>query len=121
MYDVDKSVKSERTKSIDRDKMIERIISQIEDDIPVPIMAGFNDKRIMKRIDPITGEYILGTNEKIITNKLKTHWVNIVGVKIDDIKGDTMLEVASWGEKYLVDFDDYYNKSDLIDGVIWIE
>ena len=25
MYDVDKSVKSERTKSIDRDKMIEQI------------------------------------------------------------------------------------------------
>ena len=39
----------------------------------------------------------------------------------DDIKGTVMLEVASWGEKYEVSFDQYYKESGMMDGVIWID
>ena len=117
--DINKKVVSERTETLDRNEMLERIINQVERDIPVPIMAGFGSST-MTRIDPKTGEVML--NEGVaITSKLTQHWVNIVGVTVDKVKGTTMLEVASWGKKYLVSFDEYYEESGLLDGVIWID
>lgn len=31
------------------------------------------------------------------------------------------MEIASWGEKYLIDFDDYVENSGLPSSVIWVE
>ena len=47
--------------------------------------------------------------------------LTLVGVTVDKVKGTTMLEVASWGKKYIVSFDEYYEESGLLDGVNWID
>lgn len=53
-------------------------------------------------------------------SSLEPRLVNIVGVIIDEIKGTTTLEVASWGEKYLIDFDDYVEGSCFLSSVVWV-
>lgn len=74
----------------------------------------------MYQIDPHTGDPVYW-NGKPYETDFEYHWVNIVGVIIDDIKGTTTLEVASWGEKYLIDFDDYVEGSGILSSVVWVE
>ncbi len=102
----------------DRDKILQLIIHQLENDIPVPVMGGLFGEARMRQIDIATGKYL--TDEQ----DFKVHWVNVVAVRFDEIEGAVFLEVASWGKKYLIDYDDYYTKNGIVnglDGVIWIE
>ena len=105
----------------DRDEFLQIIISQIEKDIPVPLMGGLFASAEMKPIDILTGEEIIANNGP---EDIKVHWVNVVAVRIDEIEGTVLLEVASWGKKYLIDYNDYYNGARLVnglDGVVWLE
>jgi hypothetical protein len=102
----------------ERDKILQLIIHQLENDIPVPVMGGLFGEARMRQIDIATGKYL--TDEQ----DFKVHWVNVVAVRFDEIEGAVFLEVASWGKKYLIDYDDYYTKNGIVnglDGVIWIE
>ena len=105
----------------DQDDFLQIIISQIEKDIPVPLMGGLFASAEMKPIDILTGEEIIANNGP---KDIKVHWVNVVAVRFDEIEGTVLLEVASWGKKYLIDYDDYYTKNGVVsglEGVIWIE
>lgn len=102
----------------ERDKILQLIIHQLENDIPVPLMGGLFGGAKMRQIDIATGKYL--TDEQ----DFKVHWVNVVAVRFDEIEGTVLLEVASWGKKYLIDYNDYYNRASLVnglDGVVWLE
>src|SRR5690554_1197649 len=102
----------------ERDKILQLIIHQLENDIPVPLMGGLFGGAKMRQIDIATGKYL--TDEQ----DFEVHWVNVVAVRFDEIEGTVLLEVACWGKKYLIDYDDYYNRASLangLDGVVWLE
>jgi len=106
----------------ERDKILQYIIHQLENDIPVPLMGGLFASAKMRPINMETGEEVIMDEGDM--DKIKVHWVNVVAVRIDEIEGTVLREVASWGEKYLIDYNDYYNGARLVnglDGVIWIE
>ena len=106
----------------DRDKILQLIIHQLENDIPVPVMGGLFASAVMRLINMETGEEVIMDEDDM--DKIKVHWVNVVAVRIDEIEGTVLLEVASWGKKYLIDYDDYYTKNGVVsglEGVIWIE
>jgi hypothetical protein len=105
----------------ERDKILQLIIHQLENDIPVPLMGGLFASAEMKPIDILTGEEIIANNGP---KDIKVHWVNVVAVRFDEIEGTVLLEVACWGKKYLIDYNDYYNRASLgygLDGVVWLE
>jgi hypothetical protein len=107
-------------RKIEREEMLEQIIWQIESDIPVPLMAGIGGEREMTEIDIATREVII-VNGKPVKEKFKVHWVNIVGIIKDEIAGTTVFETTCWGRNFLVDFDEFYDNTQHLDGVILIE
>lgn len=116
---LDMDVRTSRVKDMKKDEFLEKVLTQIKNDIPIPIVEG--SKTIdMHQIDPHTGEPVSNSNGPIIKS-FQYHWVNIVGVVQDDIKGSKVLEIASWGKKYFIDFDTYYEASDILNSVIWID
>jgi hypothetical protein len=109
-------------RKIEREEMLEQIIWQIESDIPVPLMGGLFGGAKMRPINMETGEEVIMDEGDM--DKIKVHWVNVVAVRFDEIEGTVLLEVASWGKKYLIDYNDYYNRASLVnglDGVVWLE
>jgi hypothetical protein len=100
---------------MDKDELLQGIISQLERDIPVPLVAGLRGGAPMLTLDIDTGEL------EISDDKFQVHWVNVLAVTIDKITSKATLEVASWGKTYFIDLDDYYSRTWLFDGVIWIE
>lgn len=118
-YDVKVKTRSVRVTSKSRGNLLGDIINQLENDIPVQIMSG-GSNAIMNTIDPHkkVNEYHTATDSG---NVFSYHWVNVVGVVIDDIKGTTTLEVASWGGKYLIDYDEYYDDSFILGTVNFID
>ena len=49
------------------------------------------------------------------------HYATITGLLIDNVKGQTMLEISSWGKKFYVNFDEYLDYVGLTSNIVYIE
>lgn len=59
--------------------------------------------------------YVLSVPHK----KCTEHYVTVTGMLIDRISKQTILEVSSWGRKYYMSYEEYYNYAEsykLLDG-----
>lgn len=49
------------------------------------------------------------------------HYATITGLLIDNVKGQTMLEISSWGKKFYVNFDEYLDYVGITSNIVYIE
>jgi hypothetical protein len=37
------------------------------------------------------------------------HWVTITGIERDDVTGEKIFHISSWGKELIIKYDDWYN------------
>ena len=84
------------------DKAVEYIREGLASGCPVAMLNGLNPR--LKKI-PYTGR--TGSQGE---GNFQRHWVTITGLYSDVESGDILLEVASWGYKALLSFQDFWGK-----------
>lgn len=118
--DINTKVNYETISFMKKNSFLNKIKKQLKNDIPVPIMVG-GGKSTMYQINPHTNKPVLDDDGDQSTASLQYHWVNIVGVVEDKIEGTITLELASWGEKYQVDFNKVYKNTGALDSILIIK
>lgn len=111
------------------------IKEMILNDTPV-IISYSNDITIGKLIDTILNKddyarelslYTFNNNSFVGTIQIGSHYMNITGVlefsdDVCDLVGvKTMLEVATYGKKYYINYDEYKNYIDLVTNIMYIK
>lgn len=76
--------------------------------IPVPLLiTSFTDEKValyVRKTEEVEGKpYVIEDNG----SRVGKHFVTVTGIIKDDILEKTYLEVASWGSKYYIDYEEY--------------
>ena len=83
---------------VSKEKMLPRITEMLDDDIPVTLGIYTSKDTGLDYYDLVPQ-----ANDKynfVGYDKVNSHYVTITGMMIDNVKGQTMLEISTWGQKY---------------------
>ena len=85
------------------------------------------DNFTKKETAPRLNLYSLEKNKFIVSTTIASHYMNITGVlefsdDVADLIGfKTMLEVATYGKKYYINYDEYKRHIDLVTNIMYIK
>ena len=109
------------------------ICQQLRLDRPVPLLIGPTKTMFPKilsflgRSSPVKAQKLSkgrgGQKMPAVSAEtvlLTAHWVTVTGYFVVPTTGNEFVTIASWGEKYLLDFTAYKNECDWISGVVLI-
>lgn len=108
-----------------KDSFLKQMKDMISDDIPICILNSSSRPsiNIYKAIESGNGpHYILKDN----IDSVHGHWMTVTGIIIDEVEGKTKLIISNWGEKHVIDYEEFYssgllNGKDFWSGIIYIE
>lgn len=89
-----------------REELENNILKSLDKDIPPIMMVG---------ISGATPYMYDGETE--MSNTMKTHFVTITGLKVDEISGVTTATISTWSEKAYIDFAGFMEAPGLAGGV----
>ena len=82
----------------DPDKLFKKIENRIENGYPVPMF-----------IEMFTTIPFYNTNMTVYDSGVSYHWVTITGIERDDVTGEKIFHISSWGKELIIKYDDWYN------------
>ena len=110
-----------------KDKMLPRMIKMLDDDIPITLGIYTSKKEGIYFYDLDSQpndkyNFIV----KKYPYKVNSHYVTITGMMIDNVKGQTILEISSWGCKYYINYEEYIefvdkNSNYTFNNIVYIE
>lgn len=89
-----------------REELEKNILKSLDKDIPSIMMVG---------ISGATPYMYDGETE--MNRSMKTHFVTITGLKVDEISGVTTATISTWSKKAYIDFEGFMEASGLVGGV----
>lgn len=89
---------------ISEDKMESRIKEMLDEDIPVTLCIGAGKEEVLL-YNSIPDKW--DWDSIIAVLRTNDHYVTITGIYIDNIAGETALEVSSWGKKYYINYEEF--------------
>lgn len=109
-YGRDYDLKLKATWCTSKKKMYKRIIEMLKADIPVTLSMGPIKEEKNGVVFCNWDKSFKGDKYKFVPRKGKlvsSHYVTVTGILENGVKGETMLEISSWGTKYYINYDEY--------------
>ena len=111
-----------------KDKMLPRMIEMLDDDIPITLgiyTSNENEGVYLYNWIPQTNDKY-SFNVEPSFNKVNSHYITITGIMIDGVKGQTILEISSWGYKFYISYEEYIafvdkNSNYIFNNIVYIE
>lgn len=96
---------------VSKKKILPKIKEMLNFDIPVTLSIGIcrKDQGIhLYDWDSVDGDkykFTVGYNNGLVSG----HYVTVTGLLVDKVKGQTILEISTWGSRYYINYEEYIN------------